>query len=42
MLLVLHLGLGWSLRAPGVTTGGDDATYTLLGRTLRHFHYDSF
>jgi hypothetical protein len=38
-LLAVHIGVAYFLRSPGLTTGGDDATYLLLGRSLRGFQY---
>jgi hypothetical protein len=39
VLLCLHVTLIWLQRAPGVTTGQDDATYMLLARSLKHGAY---
>jgi len=38
-LLAVHIGVAFLLRPPGLTTGGDDATYLLLGRSIRGFQY---
>lgn len=38
-LLALHAALAWLARAPGVFRG-DDATYLVLARSLRHFRYE--
>ncbi len=39
MLVVTHLVLAWLGRVPAITTGNDDALYTLLAQGLRSFHY---
>ena len=39
-LLLVHAWLAWRLREPAVGLG-DDATYVLLGRSLRSFAYES-
>jgi hypothetical protein len=38
-LLLIHAGLAWALRMPGVLTGEDEAIYLLLARELGHFRY---
>jgi hypothetical protein len=39
VLLAMHAALAWSLRAPSITAGGDDAVYLMLARGLRHLSY---
>jgi hypothetical protein len=38
-LLVVHAVLIWLARPAGITTGGDDARYLLLGQALKHLRY---
>jgi 4-amino-4-deoxy-L-arabinose transferase-like glycosyltransferase len=38
-LLAVHFVAAWSLRIPGITTGGDDAVYVQLARSLLDFDY---
>lgn len=38
-LLLVHAALIWLSRPAGITTGGDDARYLLLGQALRHLRY---
>jgi hypothetical protein len=35
LFVLLHAGLAWRFRAPGLTTGQDDAIYLLLGQALK-------
>ncbi|HEY9384235.1 MAG TPA: hypothetical protein VIP80_12055 [Gemmatimonadales bacterium] len=39
VLLAMHAALAWSLRAPSITAGADDAVYLMLARGLRHLSY---
>ena len=39
ILLAVHAGLAWHLRAPAITTRQDDAMYLLLARGLPHLSY---
>lgn len=41
LVLLASAGLGWHLRAPEVTTGGDEATQVILAESLRHGRYHS-
>jgi hypothetical protein len=40
--LAVHAFLAWRLRAPGISTGQDDAVYQLLGRGLRDLTYSNY
>ncbi|MFN2399281.1 MAG: glycosyltransferase family 39 protein [Gemmatimonadaceae bacterium] len=43
ILIAAHAALAWYLRIPGMTTGGDDAWYLLLARSIRAGGYsDTF
>jgi len=39
LLLALHAWLAWQTRIPGLTTGGDDASFLTLARALRDGSY---
>ena len=38
-ILTAHAALVWVARSPGLISGQDGATYVLLGRAIRDFHY---
>src|SRR6187200_3236451 len=38
-ILTAHAALVWVARSPGFMSGQDGATYVLLGRAIRDFHY---
>ncbi len=41
-VLLAHVIFAWLSRVPGVSSRNDDATYLLLARSLRSFHYANF
>ena len=38
-MALLHLGLAWMMRSPGLGWGEDNAAFLLLSRELQHFQY---
>ena len=39
-MALVHLGLAWMMRTPGLGWGEDDAAFLLLSRELQGFHYN--